>query len=33
MTHADRCTAGEWVEVERVLLEPPVPIVSGGKRG
>ena len=22
MTHADRCIAGEWVEVERVLLEP-----------
>jgi hypothetical protein len=22
MSHAERCTAGEWVEVERVLLEP-----------
>ncbi len=22
MPHADRCTTGDWVEVERVLLEP-----------
>ena len=22
MTHPERCTAGDWVEVERVLLEP-----------
>jgi len=22
MTHPERCTVGDWVEVERVLLEP-----------
>jgi len=22
MVHAERCSAGDWVEVERVLLEP-----------